>query len=442
MTQEQALEILKMGQNVFLTGSAGSGKTYLLNKYIAYLKENNIQVAITASTGIAATHMDGRTIHSWSAIGIKSNPTKKEFNSIIYNEDIQKRINNVKVLIIDEISMLDAKRFNLIELVCRTIRKNSAPFGGLQVILCGDFFQLPPVPTKGEPPPEFAFNSNAWEKLNIFVCYLQKQYRQEDSRFLDVLNDIRNSKTTKLTREILMERHQRDIDGIEQPTKLYANNRTVNAINDFELAKIHEPEHEYDMTSNGDPELIKDLKKTCLAPQKLILKKGTFVMFVKNNYIENDTAHGYVNGTLGIVTGFTEEGGMPIVTKRNGVEVIASPRSWIIEEDEIELARITQVPLRLAWAITIHKSQGMSLDHAEIDLGRAFTQGMGYVALSRVRTLDGIKLMGLNDIALIVNSVVKEVDVEFRDMSEETIRQLESMTPERKSEACKVFINR
>lgn len=442
MTQEQAFEILKMGQNVFLTGSAGTGKTHLLNEYIAYLKKNKMFVAITASTGIAATHMDGRTIHSWSAISVNSSLTKKELNAIIYNQDIQIRINKAKVLIIDEISMLDARRFDLIELVCRTIRKKSSPFGGLQVILCGDFFQLPPVPTRGEPPPEFAFNSRAWERLNIIVCYLEKQYRQEDGRFLDLLNDIRNSKTTLSTREILMERHQKSINGVEKPTRLYATNRKAKALNDFELAQINSEEHVFNMSWSGDPELVRELRKVCLAPDLLILKKGAFVMFVKNNYIEGNTASGYVNGTLGIVIGFNEDDGLPIVKKQDGREIIATPRSWLVEEDEIELARITQIPLRLAWAITIHKSQGMSLDCAEIDLGNAFVQGMGYVALSRVRKLEGIKLMGLNDLSLIVNSVIKEIDLEFKRMSEETEDELESMSLEKKKEMIKVFLNR
>ena len=150
----------------------------------------------------------------------------------------------------------------------------------------------------------------------------------------------------------------------------------------------------------------------------------------------------YVNGTLGIVTGFNEDDGFPIVKKQNNKEILAAPRSWVVEEDEIELARITQIPLRLAWAITIHKSQGMSLDCAEIDLGSAFTQGMGYVALSRVRTLDGIKLMGLNELSLIVNSVIKEIDVEFKKMSEQTEEELKSMDPEKKKELVKVFLAR
>ena len=442
MTQEQALEILKMGQNVFLTGSAGTGKTHLLNKYIEYLKKNNVSVAITASTGIAATHMDGRTIHSWSAIGINKTLNKKELNAIIYNEDIKLRINKAKVLIIDEISMLDARCFDLVELVCRTIRGKSSPFGGLQVILCGDFFQLPPVPTRGEPPPEFAFNSDAWEKLNIRVCYLEKQHRQEDGRFLNLLNDIRNSKPTTTTREILMERHQQSIDGVEKPTRLYATNGKAKALNDFELAQIKLEEHVFNMSWSGDPELVKELRKVCLAPDPLILKKGAFVMFVKDNYIEGDTASGYVNGTLGIVTGFNEDDGFPIVKKHDGREIIATPRSWLVEEDEIELARITQIPLRLAWAITIHKSQGMSLDYAEIDLGNAFVQGMGYVALSRVRKLEGIKLMGLNDISLIVNSVIKEVDLEFKRMSVETEDILKSVDPDKKKELQKLLLLR
>ena len=392
MTQEETLDVLKMGHNVFLTGPAGSGKTYVLNSYIAYLKKNRIPVAVTASTGIAATHMNGRTIHSWSGVGKKKTLENKDFYKIINSQNIQARVLKAKVLIIDEVSMLEARVIDLVEKVCRSIRKNESAFGGLQVVLSGDLFQLPPVYKKGEPKPEFIFASNAWHRARFTVCYLEKQYRQEDLRFLAILNSIREDAVNKETFSHLMERYQKNIEGILKPTKLYTHNADVDAINAFELAQIDEPPNFYKMTSWGESDLVKILKDDCLAPETLEVKKGALVMFVKNNF-----DRGYVNGTLGMVIDFDKDSNYPIVKTRNG-NIIASPTSWEFEEDDIVLAGISQIPLRLAWAITVHKSQGMTLDYAEIDLSKAFAEGMGYVALSRVRSLSGLKIMNLNEI--------------------------------------------
>lgn len=437
MTQKEALDILKMGENVFLTGPAGSGKTHLLNKYIEYLKKNKVPVAITASTGIAATHMNGRTIHSWSAIGIKNNLSKKELGALFNNEELFHRINTAKVLIIDEISMLDANRFNLVDIVCKTIRRHTLPFGELQIVLCGDFFQLPPISKYGEPPAQFAFLSTAWKKTNIAVCYLEKQYRQSDKRFLEVLNSIRGSSPVETTKNILMERYQNPIKGIKKPTRLYTHNDKVNAINDFELAQMDTQEHTYEMTCDGDRELANELIKSCLAPQHLALKKGASVMFVKNNF-----DGGYVNGTLGTVIDFETDTNYPIVEKKDGTQIVAMPSAWSIEEDDVVLARVNQIPLRLAWAITVHKSQGMSLDHAEIDLSQAFIQGMGYVALSRVKTLAGIKLMGLNKMALEVNPTITEFDKELQEASVISHKKLKSIDRLQKKQAHVEFIRR
>lgn len=423
MTQEETLDILKMGHNVFLTGPAGSGKTYVLNSYISYLKSNNIPVAITASTGIAATHMNGRTIHSWSGIGKKKVLDKKDFYKIVNHIPIQNRILKAKVLIIDEVSMLEAKVIDLVEKVCRTIRKNDSAFGGLQIILSGDLFQLPPVHKRGEPKPDFIFASNAWDRARFVVCYLEKQYRQEDLDFLSILNSIREDNVNKNTFDQLMQRHQKNIEGVLKPTKLYTLNKDVDAINSFELNQIKETPHIYNMTSWGESELVKTLKKDCLAPEVLELKKGALVMFVKNNF-----DRGYVNGTLGVVIGFDKDSNYPIIQTRKGDSIIASPTSWELEEDDVVLAQISQIPLRLAWAITVHKSQGMTLDFAEIDLSKAFVEGMGYVALSRVRSLNGIKLMGLNELALKINMEVKDQDQELRLRSIENREQLNSMT--------------
>lgn len=411
MMQKEALDLLMTGQNVFLTGQAGSGKTYLLTKYIEFLKRNKIGVAVTASTGIAATHLNGITIHSWSGIGIQNELNKKHLSKISSNTNTISRIQKAKVLIIDEISMFHSYRLDMVNQICKTIRQNSEPFGNLQVILCGDFFQLPPVTDQGYQKSCFAFKSQSWEELNLKICYLDEQHRQLEEKFLRVLNDIRTSEIDEFTFECLAGRLNKSIAGNILPSKLYTHNVDVDAINNFELAKIAKSEHSYMMTFRGDKDLVLTLKKGCLAPEELVVKEDAIVMFVKNNQNK-----GYVNGTLGIVTGFNEEN-YPIVITYSGQEIIAKPESWNIEDDEIILAQINQIPLRLAWAITVHKSQGMTLDAAEIDLSKAFAYGMGYVALSRVRSLEGIKLLGINQQALLVDEEITKIDAVFKKQS-------------------------
>lgn len=419
MTQDETLSLLKTGKNVFLTGPAGSGKTYVLNRYIEYLEKNKVPVAVTASTGIAATHMGGRTIHSWSGVGVKKYFTKKDTYKLLNNHKVRERVEHAKVLIIDEISMLEARVLDLIDTACRLLRSNNHPFGGLQVVFCGDFFQLPPVHKNGEPKPGFAYTSAAWKKADPVTCYLQKQYRQQDARFLELLNTIRAGSAGDEVGKILMERHLKNVEGFPKPTRLRTHNADANAINEFELQKIDAPEHKYQMVSRGDPELVAELKDACLAPEELVLKKGAVVMFVKNNFDK-----GYVNGTLGTVVDFDKDTDYPIIEIKDS-RVLAEPEQWSIEDDDDQvLAAIMQVPLRLAWAITVHKSQGMSLDCAEIDLSKAFLEGMGYVALSRVRTLSGIKLVGLNELALQVNAEIIESDVFFRGASEQAQKNL------------------
>jgi len=424
MTKEEACEILLTGQNVFLTGAAGTGKTYLLNSYVDYLKKNRIPVAVTASTGIAATHMDGRTVHSWSGIALRKKLSTKELDELFYNTFTNERITGARVLIIDEISMLEERVFTLLDTVCKWVRKNSHPFGGLQIVICGDLFQLPPVPSKGEPPPRYAFHSSAWAGANFRVCYLEKQFRQEDPTFLEMLNAIRNSKVTRETLQILKTRLNQPIHGFPKPTKLYSHRVDVNAINDFELAQLKTEPHIYLMQSHGEADLVRALIESCLAPAELVLKKGALVMFVRNNFGE-----GYVNGTLGTVVDFEEEAPhYPVIEVKSGTRITARPTMWVnLDPDEKVVASISQVPLRLAWAITIHKSQGMTLDAAEINLGKAFGHGMGYVALSRVRTLEGIKLVGINDVALRVSPEVAAFDAELRRQSDGTRAELVGM---------------
>src|SRR3989344_520224 len=411
MTQDDALNILKTGANVFLTGQAGSGKTYTLTQYIKYLRKNKIGVAVTASTGIAASHMEGKAIHSWAGIGIRDKMTDDELRKLFNVERLNEQFRNTKVLIIDEISMLHSYRLDLVERVARMMKGNFEPFGGMQVILCGDFFQLPPVSRDEDSAQYFAFKSNTWKSMNIRTCYLATQHRQNDVAYLSVLNDIRNNTVTQNTINILKPRYQASLAG-KAHTRLYTHNLDVDAINEFELGSINEEPHAFHMQESGDAKLVKQLKKDCLAPAELTLKKGAVVMFVKNNF-----DRGFVNGTLGIVRAF-DESNMPIVRTRNGVDIVALPESWRYEEDGVEKDRISQIPLRLAWAITVHKSQGMSLDAAEVDLSKSFETGMGYVALSRARTLAGLSIIGVNDKAFEVDQEVLAFDKELHTLSD------------------------
>lgn len=434
MTQQEALDLLLLGNNVFLTGQAGSGKTYLLNRFIEFLKSKKVPVAVTASTGIAATHLGGQTIHSWAGIGIKNKLEGHDLSKIAANRSRKQRITSARILIIDEISMLHPYRLDMVDEVCRFVRQVDLPFGGLQVVLCGDFFQLPPVEDKEIPLPGFAFSAESWKKLNPKVCYLNEQHRQLDNDLLKILSDIRSNSPSENTFEKLADRLHQPLPAGVQTTRLYTHNADVDAVNNFHLSKIIGPEHKYLTTSSGNALLVEALKKGCLAPEELILKVGALVMFVKNN-----PGKGYINGTLGRVVGF-DSGSYPIVAVGSDRQIVAEPASWTIDEDDRILAEISQIPLRLAWAITVHKSQGMTLDGAEIDLSKTFTYGMGYVALSRVRSLSGIKLLGINQTAFMVNECISEKDKDFKSLSREASSELSKLGSKKVKAAQKKYL--
>lgn len=424
MTQSEALSILKTGANVFLTGEPGSGKTHTINEYVAYLRGWGIEPAITASTGIAATHIGGMTIHSWSGIGIKTKLDKYDIDRIASTKHVVKRVGRAKILIIDEVSMLLAETFSMVDAICREVKQSSKPFGGIQIVLVGDFFQLPPIikneTTNGaqtafveESTARFAYNSPVWKRTNPFVCYLTEQYRQDDGNFLALLSAIRHN--------IFCSDHLRGIETrkIEPRAvpngapKLFSHNADVNRVNDEILAKLPGKPQVFNMSSQGPRVLVFALKKGCLSPETLYLKVGTAVMFTKNNPKE-----GFVNGTLGFVEGFDKYNNCPIVKIRSGKRIEVKEMNWAMEEGGRILAHITQLPLRLAWAITVHKSQGMSLDEAVMDLSDVFEFGQGYVALSRVRGLSGLYILGWNERAFQVHPEVLAKDAELLELSE------------------------
>lgn len=424
MTQAEAFSILKTGANVFLTGEPGSGKTHTVNHLVAYLRERGIEPAITASTGIAATHIGGMTIHSWSGIGIKTKLDKYDLNKINSNKYIAKRIRRTKILIIDEVSMLSAETLSMIDAVCREIRESPESFGGMQIVLVGDFFQLPPIiraniennaqaALVAESSARFAYGSSAWTRANPIVCYLTEQYRQDDSDFLSILSAIRrNAFNDDHLRHIKTRKIELHSAPDEAP-KLFSHNIDVDRVNDEMLAKLPGGPQAFAIFSRGPDSLVAALKKGCLSPETLHLKIGAAVMFTKNN-----PKKGFVNGTLGTVMGFDEVSEYPMVKIRSGEIIEVEPMDWTMEENGKVRARITQLPLRLAWAITVHKSQGMSLDEATMDLSQVFEFGQGYVALSRVRRLSGLHLLGWNEHTFHVHPEILAEDESFRAASE------------------------
>ena len=433
MTQEEALEILKSGANVFLTGEPGAGKTHTLNAYITYLREHSMDVAITASTGIAATHIGGMTIHAWSGIGIKDSLTPYDLEQITTRERVAKRIMSAKVIVIDEISMLDARVFGMVDQVLRVVKRSELPFGGIQVVLVGDFFQLPPIGKGGDI--QFAYDAPAWKELDLLICYLTEQHRQDDSSLASLLASLRSGTVDESCYDVLQSCSETTFaEGIE-PTRLYTHNADVDRINAERLASLEGEARTYTMEGKGARQIIEGLKKSCLSPEALSLKIGAMVMCTKNNFDA-----GYVNGTLGQVVGYDVDTGYPIITKLDGVSVTVAPASWSVSEGDAVLAEVTQVPLRLAWAITVHKSQGMSLDAAEMDLSRAFEYGQGYVALSRVRSLSGLLLRGCNERALEVHPSVRAHDEIFQERSDSAQTAFAEMSPEDTKQMHEQFI--
>lgn len=427
MRQSTALDILKTGQNVFLTGSAGSGKTYTLNQYIHYLRARRIAVAVTASTGIAATHMNGTTIHSWSGIGIKDELTERDLKNISGKRYLLERLKETAVLIIDEVSMLHAKQLDLVNQVLKHARKSEAAFGGVQVVVAGDFFQLPPIGSRGETNREkFAFMSAAWLEANFHICYLTEQHRQVEQQeneqiSLDtILNQIRKQEVTFEAIDALQATYDQAVD--VSRTRLYTHNLNVNKINEKELNELAGKPIVFNASDTGDSKLVETLKKNVRTSDELILKVGAKVMFIKNN---NELA--VSNGTMGEIVAFEpvkaedKDGDkLPVVKLNDGRRVKAEIEEWVIEDENGEiLASYNQVPLCLAWAITIHKSQGMTLDAAEIDLSKTFELGQGYVALSRLKSLEGLQLLGMNDMSLQLDPLARGADRRFQALSEE-----------------------
>ncbi len=416
MKQDQALEIMLSGESVLLTGPAGAGKTFILNQFIRIARSEGKHVSVTATTGLAATHLGGTTIHSWAGIGI-SDEIESGFADNM-SKSRREIIEKTDILIIDEVSMLHDFRLDMVDQACRIVRKRDEPFGGIQVIMSGDFFQLPPINRGDSRAGGFVVNSQVWQELEPAICYLEEQHRQENGELLDILNAMRAGEIRRNHADTLLSRVGVEPATDELMTELHTVNVDVDRLNDEKLALIDSDEIFYTQATTGSKNYIESLQRSVLAPTTLRLKKGALVMAVKNSADKK-----YVNGSLGTVMDFEPVTEYPIVEFKSGKVVTMSPDTWELRDGDKKRASISQIPLRLAWAITVHKSQGMTLDAARIDLRKAFVEGMGYVALSRVKNLNNLYLSGINQMALRVSEDAQVIDLTLRDKAAKDIKR-------------------
>jgi ATP-dependent DNA helicase PIF1 len=426
MDQGLALEIMLAGESVLLTGPAGAGKTFVLNQFIRLAKNDGKHVSVTATTGLAATHLGGTTIHSWAGIGVMDSLPNGFAEHIAKGR--REIIEKTDVLIIDEISMLHDYRLDMVDEACRLVRRKDEPFGGIQIIMSGDFFQLPPINRDDSRAGGFVVHSNVWRELDPTICYLQEQHRQDDEQLLDILNALRGGDIRRHHAEQLLARV--DVTPPEGTllTELHTVNVDVDRMNEARLDDLVGDELFYTQATTGSDNYVENLQRSVLAPATLRLKKGALVMSVKNAADRK-----YANGSIGTVIDFEPATEYPVVEFQNGRVVSMIPDSWELRDGDKKRASITQIPLRLAWAITVHKSQGMTLDAAKIDLRKAFVEGMGYVALSRVKNLENLYLSGINRMALQISEDAQNIDGTLRKRASDDAKRFSHLAEKAKT---------
>jgi len=408
--QKLAVDMMMRGENVFLTGPSGTGKSTVVH-YFKNIVGSTKKIAITSTTGISALLIGGTTLHSYLGIGLGNQNVQDTVKMIMSRPNIRKRWETLDVLVIDEVSMLSPQLFDKLEEVAKIVRFQAkmgrslllkvenmdiAPFGGIQLILSGDFLQLPVVGSD-----DFCFEAESWGKCVKNVVCLDEICRQTDRDFQKALNDLRFGNVSTETKKLLKSRVGAELKndfGI-LPTEIHTTNRDVDIINQQELEKLNVGDTEfyeykqevyfYEYVKNQQLALEK-IRKNCIAPEVLMLCKNTQVMLLCNL----DLPSGLVNGSRGVVVDFQAD--YPVVRFLNGQERLIMPYSWTTEENEKKTVMITQVPLKLAYALTVHKSQGATLDYAKVRLDNVFTFGQAYVSLSRVKSKEGLSIIAID----------------------------------------------
>lgn len=423
--QQYALELFKDRKNIFISGPGGTGKSALINNIYDYTnKYRNIKIC--AMTGFAATQINNQatTLHSWAGIGIGNGDIDNLLKKIRRLSNKKDNWLSADILIVDEVSQMSKRLFDILNKIGQSIRKNKLPFGGIQLVFVGDFYQLPPIGNENDiDSSKYCFESEEW--FNIFPIQnsiiLQQIFRQSDKQFCKILNQIREGKISKKSLEILKSyiNRQNEDNNLIIPTKLFPTRRQVDSINELELNKINDESMCYEMIYILDNQMEKEecmkslnyLCKNIPVPQKIYLKKGSQVMNIIN--METGRGNKLVNGSRGIIIGFQTETRYPIVKFNEGFEETIKPYNWV--HDTNQNMAVSQLPIILAWALTIHKSQGSTLDTAEMNIGNdIFEVGQTYVALSRVKTLNGLYLNAFDPSKIKINKKVIDFYSKFK----------------------------
>lgn len=396
--QAMALELLRSGENVFLTGGAGSGKSHLIRYFQREL--NPKEMPVLASTGAAAVLLGGRTFHSFFGLGIMDGGPDAAFQKGLKDRRLTTRLRSVEGVIIDEISMIPGDALMIAEALAREARESKLPWGGMRVIAVGDFAQLPPV-TKERQQRDWAFLNPVWEQSGFQVCLLSHNQRVQDDEFLDVLHDVRHGFVSQRVQNFL-DGHVREHDETDLAPRLFPRRAQADEYNIFRLREIPEEEIEIDSIYFGSERHVGILMRSAPVPVKLTLKIGCHVLF-----LQNDPQKRWVNGTRGQVVNVEPE--RVFVKKSNGREVPVEKTSFAMQDAEGNtVASVLQYPLTLAYATTIHKSQGATLDDLWCDLGSLWEPGQAYVALSRLRGSEGLRLLRWNSKSVITDSRVMD----------------------------------
>ena len=418
------------GKNIFITGPGGTGKTALI-RYIqkdAYKKCFNIQVC--ALTGCAAVLLEckAKTVHSWAGIGLGNGLIENIVLRIMKNRYLKATWKNIDILVIDEVSMMSKKLFEMLDAIGKAVKRNSRPFGGIQLIFSGDFYQLPPVGNKDEPETsQFCFESPFWTQAfkrenHVSLC---KIFRQSDPIYQKILNQIREGRLKRSSNEMLLHNVGRivPVDCLIRPTKLFPTRNKVDYININEMNNLVGEEYEFKIKYHADLEMsgnerirrmeyskekihteLMYLQGNLRCNETIKLKIGAQVMCIINIQLDNGDI--LCNGAQGIIVSISPQG-LPIVKYKNGYQMTMSYHVW--PSELIPGIGVSQVPLILAWALTIHKAQGATLDMAEIDAGSGiFECGQTYVALSRVKSLEGLYLSSFDAKRIKINKKVQE----------------------------------
>jgi ATP-dependent exoDNAse (exonuclease V) alpha subunit len=401
--------------NLFLTGGAGTGKTYTTRKIIETYPKSHI--GVVAPTGIASQNIVsyGQTLHKYFKLPIGKRVDEKRIKTLRANSKFVKKLEALKLLVIDEISMVSKYILDDIDYIMREMRGENKAFGGVRVLFVGDFFQLPPIPPKGIRTPIFSFQSKAWKEANIKVAYLKKKYRQkEGDKLVYILDKIREGKgrEDEVVESLLSLQNTK----LAEPyTRLYARNVDVSGENLRKLAEIDEKEYEILAGEAGLSEEVERIYRDNMVQKNLKIKVGATVLFIKNS-----PSMEYYNGTIGVVTKIDINNKQreydKIEVDVNGKTIIVKKSDWLLEEDGTLKALVSQYPIILGWAITIHKSQGMTLERVEANLD-CFVEGQGYVGLSRATGSEGLRVSKFNMKALDVDRNILHVDKRIQKVS-------------------------